>query len=106
MFRMVPTQQRNASDVSFYDMPGPGPNKHVIDVSSIFVVPIFGVAANRSYTRAKALIPLPQAELRYAEKMKIYDNLATMNNLKFQPIIFETSGRMHHSLSFSYIKSS
>ena len=98
------THSAKKCDVSFFDMPGPGPTKHVLDVSSIFVVPIFGVAANRSYTRAKALVPQRQAELRYAEKMRIYDNLATQNNLKFQPIIFETSGRMH-SLSLSYIKS-
>ena len=106
-FNNIPrSHSKKRSDTSFFDMPGPGPNKHVIDVSSIFVVPIFGVAAaaNRSYTRAKALIPQRQAELRYAEKMKIYDNLATLNNLKFQPIIFETSGRMH-SISLSYIKS-
>ena len=46
--------------------------------------------------------PQRAAELRYQEKMRKYDAIATANNLKFHPIIFETTGRMH-SESFAFI---
>ena len=35
------------------------------------------------------------ADARYQQKMDTYDAIATANNLKFHPIIFETTGSMH-----------
>ena len=41
------------------------------------------------------------AEARYKQKMDTYDAIATANNLKFHPIIFETTGSIHpESLKF------
>ena len=95
---------RKKTDITLKHMPGPGPSEHAIDVSSIYTVPIFGVRDNRAYTRSKALVPERQGHLRWEEKLRTYLDLANLNDLKFIPIIFETTGRMYSS-SLTYIKS-
>ena len=83
----------------------PGPNrKIVIDVSIACPIPIFGVVANRQFSRQKAMTVERAADERYNAKLRIYDAIASSNGLKFQPIIFESSGRMH-SQSLKFVKS-
>jgi hypothetical protein len=55
-------------------------------------VPIFG---NQILPIDVAKVPNRVAELRYQEKERKYHDTATANNLKFIPIVFETTGRMH-----------
>ena len=92
-------KQRNMRpDLSLYDLPMNYRNI-ILDISTTAPIPIFG---NAPFTRDMAAQPQRAAELRYQEKMRKYDAIATANNLKFHPIIFETTGRMH-SESFAFI---
>ena len=90
-------------DVSYHDRPGEHPI-HLLDISNTSPIPILGVAANNAYNRDIAMIEGHQAEIRYAEKIRNYNALATQNGHKFVPIIIETTGRMH-SKSLAYIRS-
>ncbi len=93
-------KQRNMRpDLSLFYLPFQAPNV-VLDISSTTPIPIFG---NVPYTRDMAMQPMRAAELRYQQKMKTYDPIAKANNLKFHPIIFETTGSMH-SESLAFIK--
>ena len=91
------------SDLTISGIPGPI-RQVILDVSNICAVPIFGITANRRYTRQMAITPQYQANIRYAEKMLKYDAIASSNGLKFHPIIFETTGRIHSS-SLDFIRS-
>lgn len=93
-------KQRNMRpDLSLFNLPFQAPNV-VLDISSTTPIPIFG---NAPYTRDMAKQPMRAAELRYQQKMNTYDPIAKANNLKFHPIIFETTGSMH-SESLAFIK--
>jgi len=84
-------------DLSLFDLPMSRRNV-VLDISSAAPIPIFG---NQPFNRDMASQPQRAADIRYREKMTKYDTTANANNLKFHPIIFETTGRMHsESLAF------
>ena len=91
-------KQRNMRpDLSLFDLPF-DPRNVILDISSTAPIPIFG---NAPFTRAMARQPMRAAEARYKQKMDTYDAIATANNLKFHPIIFETTGSIHpESLKF------
>jgi hypothetical protein len=88
-------KQRNMRpDLSLFDLPFE-PRNVILDISSTAPIPIFG---NAPFTRAMARQSMRAADARYQQKMDTYDAIATANNLKFHPIIFETSGitKVHH----------
>jgi hypothetical protein len=85
------TQQNMRPDLIVYN--GMGTRVDVVlDVSNATPVPIFG---NQILPIDAAKVPNRVAELRYQEKERKYHDTATANNLKFIPIVFETTGRMH-----------
>lgn len=55
---------------------------------------LFKKTENGRCTATKALTVNCRKKVWYVEKMKAYDNLATLNCLKFQSIILEATGRM------------
>ena len=71
----------------------------VIDASWIHPFPIYG---NAPYTREKSVIPELSGKRRLQEKRAKYEAIATANNLKFYPIIFENTGGMI-SQSYEYL---
>ncbi len=85
-------KQRNMRpDLSLFDLPFE-PRNVILDISSTAPIPIFG---NAPFTRVMARQSMRAADARYQQKMDTYDAIATANNLKFHPIIFETTGSMH-----------
>ena len=94
---LTDTQRNMRPDLSLFDLPMSRRNV-VLDISSAAPIPIFG---NQPFNRDMASQPQRAADIRYREKMTKYDTTANANNLKFHPIIFETTGRMHsESLAF------
>ena len=83
-------QQRMRGDVTVFDLPG-GFRKTILDVSTTCVHPILSDAP---FGRDLAK-PGVAAQKRYDEKMRKYDDAAKALNFKFQPIIFDSTGRMH-----------
>jgi len=72
----------------------------VIDASWIHPFPIYG---NAPYTRDKSMIPELNGKRRLQEKRNKYEAIATANNLKFYPIIFENTGGII-SQSYEYLQ--
>ena len=72
----------------------------VIDASWIHPFPIYG---NAPYTREKSVIPELNGKRRLQEKREKYEAIATANNLKFYPIIFENTGGII-SQSYEYLQ--
>ena len=93
-------QRKMRPDLSIFDLPGPY-RKVILDISNICPIPIFG---NQMYSRNDALISQKAAQQRYDERMEKFDAISTAHGIKFHPIIFETTGRVH-SESFRYLKS-
>ena len=56
------------------------------------------------YSRNDALISQKAAQQRYDERMEKFNAISTAHGIKFHPIIFETTGRVH-SESFRYLQS-
>jgi hypothetical protein len=83
-------QKRMRGDVTIFDLPG-GYRKTILDVSTTCVHPILSDA---HFDRNLAK-PGHAAEKRYDEKMRKYDDAAKALKFKFQPIIFDSTGRMH-----------
>jgi hypothetical protein len=61
----------------------------VIDATWIHPFPILG---NEPYTKDIAAIPGFKGKKRFEEKKRKYEAIATANNLKFYPIVFENTG--------------
>ena len=78
-------------DLSLFDLPM-SRRDVVLDISSAAPIPIFG---NQPFNRDMASKPQRAADIQYRENLTKYDTTANANNLKFHPIIFETTGRMH-----------
>jgi hypothetical protein len=93
-------QRRMRPDLSIFDLPGPY-RKVILDVSNICPIPIFGT---QQYSRNDALIIQKAAQQRYDERMEKFNAISTAHGIKFHPIIFETTGRVH-SESFRYLQS-
>ena len=87
---LTQAQQRMRGDVTIFDLPG-GFRKTILDVSTTCVHPILSDA---HFDRNLAK-PGHAAEKRYDEKMRKYDDAAKALKFKFQPIIFDSTGRMH-----------
>lgn len=83
-------QKRMRGDVTIFDLPG-GYRKTILDVSTTCVHPILSDA---HFGRDLAK-PGLAAQKRYDEKMRKYDDAAKALKFKFQPIIFDSTGRMH-----------
>ena len=87
-------------DLSLFELPF-DPRNVILDISSTAPIPIFGNAPFTRADTAMARQPMRAAEARYKQKLDTYDAIATANNLKFHPIIFETTGSIHpESLKF------
>lgn len=87
---LTQAQQRMRGDVTIFDLPG-GYRKTILDVSTTCVHPILSDA---HFGRDLAK-PGLAAQKRYDEKMNKYDDAAKALKFKFQPIIFDSTGRMH-----------
>ena len=72
----------------------------VIDASWIHPFPIYG---NAPYTEEKSLTRELHGKRRLQEKRDKYEAIATANNLKFYPIIFENTGGII-SESYEYLQ--
>ena len=77
-------------DVTIFDLPG-GFKKTILDVSNTCVHPIL---SDVSFPRELAKVETA-AQKRYDERVKKFDHAAKALKFKFQPIIFEITGRMH-----------
>ena len=84
-------QRRMRPDLSIFDLPGPN-RKIILDISNICPIPIYGT---QQYSRNDALIIQKAAQQRYDERMEKFNAISTANGIKFHPIIFETTGRVH-----------
>ena len=84
-------QRKMRPDLSIFDLPGPS-RKVILDISNICPIPIYG---SQPYTRNDAKIIQKAAQIRYDERMEKFDRISTANGIKFHPIIFETTGRIH-----------
>ena len=67
-------------------------NHTVVDVSSITPVPING---NSHLERDEAGKSDRAAKIRYKDKFNKYDTISKACQLRFQPFILETTGRIH-----------
>jgi hypothetical protein len=61
------------------------------------------IYGNAPYTREKSVIPELNGKRRLQEKREKYEAIATANNLKFYPIIFENTGGII-SQSYEYLQ--
>jgi len=87
---LTQAQQRMRGDVTIFDLPG-GFKKTILDISTTCVHPILSdVHFDRSLAK-----PGLAAQKRYDEKVRKYDDAAKALKFKFQPIIFDSTGRMH-----------
>ena len=75
--------------------------KNILDISNICPIPIFGT---QQYSRNDAFIIQKAAQQRYDERMEKFNAISTANGIKFHPIIFETTGRVHTE-SFRFLQS-
>ena len=87
-------------DLTIFDLPGPN-RKVIIDVSNTSPIPISGLQV---LTHNEAIQVERSAQCRYDNKVQKYNAISTANGIKFQPIIFETTGRIH-SESFRFVHS-
>ena len=87
---LTAAQMRMRGDVTIFDLPG-GFRKTILDVSTTCVHPIL---SNVHFDRGLAK-PGVAAQKRYDEKVRKYDDAAKALKFKFQPIIFDSTGRMH-----------
>jgi hypothetical protein len=87
---LTAAQMRMRGDVTIFDLPG-GFRKTILDVSTTCVHPIL---SNTHFDRGLAK-PGVAAQKRYDEKVRKYDDAAKALKFKFQPIIFDSTGRMH-----------
>jgi len=93
-------ERRMRPDLTVFDLPG-SHRKVIIDVSNICPIPISGIQP-LNHEDAKQI--QRAAQLRYDAKMLKYDAISSANGIKFQPIIFETTGRVH-SQSLRFLRS-
>ena len=89
----VPDSNRRP-DLSIFNHPNPKyyPNKVIMDVSLAHPIPI---DSNRVLTRNQALAPGRAANAAHSRKINSYSVISEQAGLKFLPLIFETTGRMH-----------
>ena len=77
--------------MSLHNFPGCD-KKLILDVSLTHPIPIL---CKKGLSMAQAVQSYRAADIRYAANEKTYGAIANSNNLKFLPIIFETTGSMH-----------
>ena len=87
---LTETEKKMRGDVTIFDLPG-GFKKTILDVSNTCVHPIL---SDVSFPRELAKVETA-AQKRYDERVKKFDHAAKALKFKFQPIIFEITGRMH-----------
>jgi len=83
-------EKRMRGDVTIFDLPG-GFRKTILDVSNTKIHPILSDAA---FSRDEAKVEF-SAQKRYDERVRKFARAATALHFKFQPIIFEITGRLH-----------
>ena len=83
-------EKRMRGDVTIFDLPG-GFRKTILDVSNTKIHPILSDAP---FSRDEAKVEF-SAQRRYDERVRKFDHATTVLNFKFQPIIFEITGRLH-----------
>jgi hypothetical protein len=80
-------------DISIFNLPNKS-GKQILDVQITSPVPPNNP---KEFTMKQAKIPLRAANLAHQTKVNNYKDIAPSNNLGFQSIIFEITGRMHSS---------
>jgi hypothetical protein len=87
----VPNSKRRP-DLSIFNHPKYYPNKIIVDVAFAHPIPIDG---KKVLTRNEALVPSRAANAAFNRKNNSYSVISEEAGLKFLPLIFETTGRMH-----------
>ena len=94
VFQEAMPNSNRRPDLSIYNHPSPNyyPHKLIVDVSFAHPIPI---TAKRQLTRNQALIPARAANAAFNRKINSYSVISEQAGLKFKPLIFETTGRLH-----------